>query len=443
MLGVRRTRGPLMRDRRWIIVWFVCTLVVFTSGAVASAAAVPPANDDFGSATVVGSLPFQDTVNTVEATMEPGEPTPPCTFGFGEKTVWYSFTPGSDTFVSVDTLGTDFDSVLAVWTGPSVDALEPVACNDDGLSLSAQVAFLARAGTTYRVQVAGFDGAGGSLLIRMREIDAGLIEGTVTEEGTGTPIEGICVEAVDRDLFAVQTAVTRSDGTYEIVVRSGSYLVLFIDLCDRSDDWIAEWYEDVDFVQTEAATPVDVSAPNAESGIDAELASGCPGLASLGALEGFNQVVGTPAADVLTGTAGDDLLCGLNGADTLRGFGGFDVLLGGGGKDRAIGGAGDDQVIGQRGSDRLVGGAGHDFILGQRGSDRLRGGAGNDFLVGGPGRDECVGGPGLDRARGCEIERGVLAFRSRVIVHEAALRSRTAGLADRRTIEDLLAILRR
>lgn len=432
-----------MGDRRRIIAWFACTLVFFTSGASASASAVPPANDDFGSATAVGALPFQDAVETVDATMEPDEPGPPCSFGNAGNTVWYSFTPGSDTFVSADTLGTDFDSVVAVWTGPSLGALELVGCNDDALSLSAQVAFLARAATTYYVQVADFAGVGGSLDFRMREIDAGLIEGTVTEEGSGIPIEGICVEAVDRDLFSVQTAVTGSDGTYEIVVRGGSYLVLFVDFCDRSDDWIGEWYDNVPFTLVEAATPVDVSASGVVSGIDSQLVRGCPGFATLGAIEGFNQVVGTPGPDLLIGTPGDDLMCGLRGRDTLRGREGSDLLLGGLGRDRLFGSSGDDQLIGHTGSDLLVGGAGDDFLAGSRGPDRLRGGGGNDLLFGGQGRDVCVGGPGRDLARGCEVQRGVMRFSSRVIIRDAGAQPRIAGWIGRRSIESLLAMLRR
>ena len=441
MLGVRFEGGRPLSNRRRIIASFAFMLAVLAMGSSAQGA-VPPANDDFASAAVVGSLPFQDTVSTVEATMEPNEPDPPCAFGVAERTVWYAFTPGSDTFVSADTLGSSFDTVLAVWTGPDLGALQLVGCNDDALSLGAQLGFRAVSGTTYYIQAGGF-AAGGSLLMRLRAIEAGLIEGTVTQEGTGAPVAGICVDAVDRDLFSVQTAVTRADGTYEIVVRSGSYLVLFLDFCDASDDHIAEWYDDVPFAQPEDATPVDVTAPGIVSGIDAELARGCPGLATLAALDGLNQVVGTPGPDVLTGTSGDDLLCGLNGADTLRGLGGFDVLLGAGGKDRLVAGAGDDFLDGGPGRDRLVGGGGEDFLVGRNGPDRLRGGPGNDLLFGGRGRDVCEGGPGIDLARGCEVERGVMAFSTRVITQDARPRSPIAGWTERRSTESLLATLRR
>lgn len=429
-----------MATRRIPVVLLACTLATLTV-ASSAIAAVPPANDDFSAATNVAALPFQDTVDTTEATLEVDEPQPPCTF-FTGRTVWYSFTPGSDTIVSVDTLGSGFDTVLAVWTGSQLDSLELVACNDDALSLGAQVPFRAQAGTTYYVQAGGFDEDGGSLVLRMREIQAAVIEGTVTVDGTGAPIGGICVDAIDRDLFSVQTAVTRADGTYEVVVRGGSYLVSFLDFCDRSDDYIGEWYDDVPFGEPENASPVDVATGDVESGIDAELAPGCPGVATIADMFGFNQVVGTAAPDTLVGTSGDDVLCGLAGGDTLRGMGGVDVLFGGKGRDRIIGGPGDDQAIGGPGKDELLGGSGEDFLVGSRGNDRLRGGRGNDLLFGGRGRDVCGGGPGIDVARGCEVTRSVVRSRSRVIIRRASASSVTAAWDRLRTSDAALAHLR-
>ena len=250
----------------------------------------------------------------------------------------------------------------------------------------------------------------------MREVEAGLIEGTVTQEGTGTPLAGMCVETFDRDIISAQFTVTGSDGSYEFAVRAGSYLVVFIDFCDASDDHIAELYDDVPFSQPENATPVDVSVSSVVSGIDAELSPGCPGFASAVAVFPFwdTQVVGTPGADVLTGTAGDDVICGLGGADVIRGLGGGDVLLGGPGNDRLNGGPGHDFLSGGPGKDRLLGRGQNDLLQGDSGNDRLFGGPGNDDLNGGPGRDRCVGGPGRDRAFRCEVVKGV----ERVLGHQ-------------------------
>lgn len=422
-----------MGSRRIAVLVVVLALGMLL-GSPVGATADPPVNDDFASATAVPSLPFQETIETTEATREAGEPDPPCGFLVG-RTVWYEFTPGSDSFVSVDTLGSDYDTVVAVWTGSDLASLEPVACSDDTITLGAQVAFRARSATTYYIQAGGFAGEAGSLRFRMRAIEAGLVEGTVTQEGTGTPLEDICVEVLDRDVFSVHTVTTRGDGTYEVVLRPGSYLVLFLDLCDSSDDHIPEWFDGVPFSQTQDATPVDVAVDDVVTGVDAELTQGCPGIASVAALDGFNQVVGTPSSETLLGTAGNDAICGRGGKDTIRGRGGNDVLFGGRGSDRLVGGDGQDTALGGPGRDVVSGGRAGDFLVGNAGNDRLRGGRGDDFMIGGKGRDVCSGGLGADHARGCEVSRSVIRIRSRVIARNQAadVSSWTRGVS-RRTL---------
>jgi Ca2+-binding RTX toxin-like protein len=407
--------------RRSLLWSFVLTFALV--GPAPAAGAVQPPNDHFADAAVVPSpLPYEDVVSTVEATEEAAEPNPECA-PIG-RTVWYSFTPPSDTFAVADTLGSSFDTVVGIWTGSDLTDLEPVACGDDALGLGATVAFRAESGVTYHIQVGGYFGDAGSLLFRMRAIEAGAIAGTVTAEGSGVPLSGACVVSVDQDLASFQVVMTGSDGSYEVIVRGGSYLVLFDASCRRSDDYIPEWYDDVPYLQVEDATPVVVAALAVMEGIDAALTPGCPGFATLGAVEGMNQVIGTPGPDVLEGTPGNDLICGLGGADVIRGLGGHDFLVGGRGNDRLLGGPGHDVLLGGPGNDRLRGGAGRDvlaggrgrdtllggpggdLLLGQAGNDVLRGGAGNDLLDGGAGTDRCFGGPGRDRAIRCEFVRG-------------------------------------
>jgi hypothetical protein len=75
-------------------------------------------------------------------------------------TVWYELTLGADTDVMVDTAGSDYDTVLAVWTGSDLSALDLVECVDDTFTgLQAAVRFTAAAGVTYRVQVGAFNEA--------------------------------------------------------------------------------------------------------------------------------------------------------------------------------------------------------------------------------------------------------------------------------------------
>ena len=78
-------------------------------------------------------------------------------------TVWYKFT-GTGNSVTVDTAGSDFDTVLATYTAGPGGTFTPVlhGCDDDvptppvGRSLQAAVTIPTVAGTTYYVQIGGF-----------------------------------------------------------------------------------------------------------------------------------------------------------------------------------------------------------------------------------------------------------------------------------------------
>jgi hypothetical protein len=125
-----------------------------------SPALAQPANDDFDSATVIGALPFTDSISTADATSAGDDP-----FCNGnEHTVWYSFTPTQDTPIRADTAGSDYATSLGVYTG-SRGALSEVACEPFG----GQVAFTASANTTYFFMVASAccGNPGGTLVFRV------------------------------------------------------------------------------------------------------------------------------------------------------------------------------------------------------------------------------------------------------------------------------------
>src|SRR5688500_20132345 len=64
-----------------------------TITGVTPALAAPPANDDFSSAIVIGSLPYSHSVDNTEATLELEEQE---SCSVMPQSVWYSFTPISD-----------------------------------------------------------------------------------------------------------------------------------------------------------------------------------------------------------------------------------------------------------------------------------------------------------------------------------------------------------
>jgi hypothetical protein len=133
----------------------------------------PPANDNFAAAASLPALPTTQMAVTLNATTEPGEPLvvdPSCGAAGGAlgRTVWYTLTPGAATTVTVDTFGSGFDTVVAVYTGAALGSLTRIACNDDvGGTVQSQISFTATAGTTYRLQVGGFNGAAGDLVVNV------------------------------------------------------------------------------------------------------------------------------------------------------------------------------------------------------------------------------------------------------------------------------------
>jgi lysophospholipase L1-like esterase len=140
----------------------LCIAVGIVAAFPASALAAPPSNDDFVNAEDLGGeLSASASGTNVDATAEPGEPDHA---GIPARaSVWYRWTAPANGQIRIETCDSDFDTVLAVYTGSAVDALTPVASNDDTCGLQSQVQLNAAAGTTYRIAVDGYFGDRGSI----------------------------------------------------------------------------------------------------------------------------------------------------------------------------------------------------------------------------------------------------------------------------------------
>ncbi len=127
------------------------------------------ANDLCQTPKVITSLPFTDTSDTRQAGTLANEPVT-CSGDTDTHSVWYRITPTVNTVYGTDTVGSDYDTVLSVYTG-SCDSLTPVACSNDfgsaiADSKSSLLTFSALAGTTYLIQVSG-RGNSGNLKLRL------------------------------------------------------------------------------------------------------------------------------------------------------------------------------------------------------------------------------------------------------------------------------------
>lgn len=145
---------------------------LLSTGLVAAFATVTsaqaPANDLFVNAiTLTG--PIVTTVGSnVGATKQfgggGGEPSIPGAFpgAFGGASVWWNWTATASGQTTIDTEGSDFNTLLGVFTGEVQNRLTLVAGNDNFEANSwSRVTFNAVGGTTYRIMVDGFrSGAG-------------------------------------------------------------------------------------------------------------------------------------------------------------------------------------------------------------------------------------------------------------------------------------------
>lgn len=147
-----------------------------------------PANDHFGSAVAVPQpLPYTNNRDTIVASTEPNESVDSAdTCAPIGRTVWYSYIPSQTRLVSATTTGSNFDTVIAVYTGSTLAGLMGVACDDDTeVDVTSAVQFVASAGETYRFQAGGYSGDSGNLVFNLN-VDTSDTDGDgFTDESEG------------------------------------------------------------------------------------------------------------------------------------------------------------------------------------------------------------------------------------------------------------------
>ncbi|PHS23606.1 MAG: hypothetical protein COA84_10810 [Robiginitomaculum sp.] len=124
------------------------------------------ANNDFADALPLSGLQPSTSGSSLGADKEIGEPNHEGGTNAGGASVWYKWTAPLSSTVQISTVGSDFDTVLGVYTGTSVSALTAIANNDDvelGVILDSKVTFPAVKGTIYYIAVDGFNGASGNI----------------------------------------------------------------------------------------------------------------------------------------------------------------------------------------------------------------------------------------------------------------------------------------
>ena len=143
------------------------------AGNITLTLAAPPPNDNFSNAIVLTSTvsggalqPLTTSGTNVGATLEKDafgnilEPTPKAS-NAGGASVWWSWTAPLSQNVVVSTFGSNFDTLLAVYSGSTLANLVSVAENDNFAGQkTSELSFAAVAGTTYTIAVDGLNLSG-------------------------------------------------------------------------------------------------------------------------------------------------------------------------------------------------------------------------------------------------------------------------------------------
>jgi subtilisin family serine protease len=110
-------------------------------------------NDNFADRILLAGLPVGTTGSNIGATQEVGEP--------GQSgpinSVWWTWTAPTNETVNINTIGSNFDTYLSVFTGDDLPNLTLVGQNDDGGGkLASLVSLNTTAGQTYQIAVDGW-----------------------------------------------------------------------------------------------------------------------------------------------------------------------------------------------------------------------------------------------------------------------------------------------
>lgn len=148
--------------------------------------AFDPFNDVLANALELAGTVGTTTTNNLNATLEPGEPL----HGGkqGGKSVWYFFTAPSDGLLSITSTNSNFDTLLAVYTGTRVDRLTALNSNDDtptGFGVYSELTQAVRSGTRYYVAVDGLAGSSGQIFLDYSFTAVPIYDLTVTASAGG------------------------------------------------------------------------------------------------------------------------------------------------------------------------------------------------------------------------------------------------------------------
>lgn len=187
--------------KKYTAIFLIAILFLTASAAAASQSDESsdgiPQNDAFANAATVilNGESVSVPASNVSATKETGEPSH--AENAGGKSVWFKFTPVETINVRMNAMNTNFDTLLAIYTGNSVNNLTLVGSNDDcsvvcGGASTADLMMVG--GQTYYIAVdgknAGSGAASGSFSLTILSLPAPLQDNLASAYNLGTNFTG-------------------------------------------------------------------------------------------------------------------------------------------------------------------------------------------------------------------------------------------------------------
>ena len=152
-------------------------------------------------------------------------------------------TPATNATYTIGTLGSQFDTLLAIYTGSAVSNLTMVAADDDsGGGGASAVTFNAVAGTPYQIVVDGYGGASGDISLNLAQtppsspriikqpadktaMPGAMVSFSVSVDGS-FPLsyqwrfQGAAIPSATNSIFTINSVSTNEAGIYAVVVSN-------------------------------------------------------------------------------------------------------------------------------------------------------------------------------------------------------------------------------
>lgn len=245
----------------------VAALLATTTPSVARAAVAPP-NDLISAATSITGVPFLSSQDTRRATRSTDDGR--CV---SQASVWYRFRPTTTTRARLTTVGSDFDTVLAVFRGTRSNRTL-VRCDDDGVGLQSATQLRFVAGQTYWVAVSAcctasatggnaelrlYRGRAADVTATLDSVESGGVSGRLALTGT--------IECPTPSIAAVEVTVSQRNG--DQVARG--YQIEELAYCGpEGGSWRAVVDSDTGWAFRDGRAVVDATAYSFDGFADAE-----------------------------------------------------------------------------------------------------------------------------------------------------------------------------